>query len=47
MSRDDISGLWHSEKLRFQKNLEDMFNQLNSVSWVELGEVTYKSHVSY
>ena len=32
-SRDDTSGIWRSEKLRFWRNPEDVLNRLNSVSW--------------
>ena len=46
-SRDDILGSWRSKKFRFWRNPEDVFKQLNSVSWVELGEVTCRGHVSY
>ena len=38
---------WRFEKLRFRRKPEDIFNWLNSVSWVELGEVTCRGHVSY
>ena len=48
-SRDDTLVSQHSKKLRFRKNSEDVCNQLNSVSWVELmGSCTgvkSKSHV--
>ena len=36
MSRDGITVIWHSEKLCFWINPEEVLNWLNSASWVEL-----------
>ena len=36
MSHDNIMVIWHFKKLCFWKNQKEVFNRLNSFSWVEL-----------
>ena len=39
VSRDDTTDIWHFKKLCFWRNHKQMFNWLNSVSWIKLGVV--------